>query len=89
MDNTTLIALLTLIVIAVGGLLSVLWGRVSSVERQLADERVKSAERYITATEMERRLEVAIAPLERAMERLEHQNGQMLEMIRQHYAEGA
>lgn len=85
MDLNTMIALLTLIVLAVGGLLSMLWGKVSSLSDQLADERVRSAEKYITTHEMERRLEQAIAPLERTLERMEGQNNQIFQLLRNHY----
>jgi predicted Holliday junction resolvase-like endonuclease len=85
MDLSTLIALLTLIVLVVGGLLSLLWGKVNSISQQLADERVRSAEKYITSHEMERRLEQAIAPLERTLERMENQNNQIFQLLRRHY----
>lgn len=87
MDLSTLIALLTLIVLVVGGLLSLLWGKVNSISQQLADERVRSAEKYITSHEMERRLEQAIAPLERTLERMENQNNQIFQLLRRHYTE--
>jgi len=89
MDATNLIALLTLIVLVVGGVLSLLWSKVNAMSQQIADERVRSAEKYITTHNMERRLEQAIAPLEKMMERMETQNNQIVQLLQKHYAEAS
>ena len=81
MEPITLISLMSLIVVVVGGLLLVMWGRVIHVERQLSEERVNSARQYITMGELERRLELAVAPIERTLERLEQQNNSIYEML--------
>ncbi|WP_245556329.1 hypothetical protein [Algicola sagamiensis] len=85
MDLNTLIALLTLIVIVVGGILSMLWNKVHSLTAQVADERVVAAEKYLTKQEMDRRLEQTIAPLERMLERLETQNTQIFQLLNQQH----
>lgn len=90
MDPNTVVAvtsILTLVMIAVGGLVGVLWGKVGTLSKQLTDYRVKAAESYITIHEMDRRLEQAIAPLERMLEKMESQNNKIFSMMSNHYRE--
>jgi uncharacterized coiled-coil protein SlyX len=87
-DNNTLISLLGLIVLVVGCLVGVLWSRlneqgktISELSQALVNERVHIASQYITAVEMDRRLEQAIKPVEKMLEKIEDQNKQIFAAI--------
>ncbi|MCH9691712.1 MAG: hypothetical protein K0U59_06565 [Gammaproteobacteria bacterium] len=96
MDLKTFIGLLTLMVTIFGGLISHLWSRLNSSSQQIwasvnalsqqqTDDRVRAAEQFITTSEMERRIQQAIAPLERSMERVEKQNDQIFKLLTERY----
>ena len=89
MDSTVLIALLTLLALVCGSLLKVLWVKVSQLDRELNEERVKMAERFVTSAELDRRLSLTLAPLEQQMARVEIQNTELLALIHSHYRESA
>jgi uncharacterized metal-binding protein len=80
-DLNTLIALLTLIVVVVGAVVGVLWSRLNDLGNALVDERVNVAKQYITSVEMDRRLEQAIKPVEKMLEKIEEQNKQIFAAI--------
>ncbi len=95
-DLKTFIGLLTLMVTIFGGLISHLWSRLNSSSQQIwasvnalsqqqTDDRVRAAEQFITTSEMERRIQQAIAPLERSMERVEKQNDQIFKLLTERY----
>lgn len=81
MDNSTLIGLLTLICFVGGGALALVWGKLSALAKEFADERVKSAEKFITTGELDRRLHQAINPIEQQLTRIESQNKQIFDLL--------
>uniref|UniRef100_A0A6M3KMS9 Uncharacterized protein n=1 Tax=viral metagenome TaxID=1070528 RepID=A0A6M3KMS9_9ZZZZ len=59
----------------------VIWGKLSALAKEFADERVKAAEKFITTTELDRRLLQAITPIEQQLTRIERQNKQIFDLL--------
>lgn len=81
MELNTFIALLTLIVVLGGGAFGLLWAKVNALDNRLSDERVKSAERFVTVEELDRRLDQSLKPLVKQMTRVEEQNERVLNLL--------
>lgn len=95
-DPKTLLALLTLLAVVVGGGLRVVWARQDALSEELseaskafADQRVEMVEKFITSEELDRRLKLSLEPLEKQLDRLEGQGDEVLKMLRDHYKETA
>lgn len=81
MKSETLLSLLALLVLSVGGSMGILWNKVDDLDRRVSDERVKSAERFVTGDELDRRLDQSLAPLTRQLGRMEEQNERVLNLL--------
>jgi len=93
-DVNALIALLMLLAVVFGGVLKLLWAKIGTIEQRINDERVKSAERFVTVEELDRRLEQSLKPLQSQMDKVEAQNEKIMALIvegnkRGHHRESA
>lgn len=80
-DVNALIALLMLLAVVFGGVVKVLWARMGSIEQRMNDERVKSAERFVTVEELDRRLEQSLKPVTSQLDKLEGQSERILALL--------
>lgn len=80
-EVNALIALLTLVSVVVGGMLKLLMSKVSGLDQRLSDERVKSAERFVTSEEVDRRLEQSFSAVNRRLDHIETQNDRILQAM--------
>lgn len=92
-DVNALIALLMLLAVVFGGVLKLLWAKISTIEQRINDERVKSAERFVTVEELDRRLEQSLKPVTGQLDKLEGQSERILALLiedkRGHHRESA
>lgn len=78
---SALIGLFSLLAVVGGGILKLLWTRISLIEQRINDERVKSAERFVTVEELDRRLEQSLKPVTGQLDKLEAQNEKILSLL--------
>lgn len=93
-DVNALIALLMLLAVVFGGVLKLLWAKIGTIEQRINDERVKSAERFVTVEELDRRLEQSLKPVTGQLDKLEGQSERILALLlesdkRGHHRESA
>lgn len=89
-----LIALLMLLVVVFGGVLKLLWTKIGIIEQRINDDRVKSAERFVTVEELDRRLEQSLRPVTNQLDKVEGQTEKILNLLlesdkRGHHREAA
>ena len=80
-DVNALIALLMLLAVVFGGVIKVLWAKIGVLEQRMNDERVKSAERFVTVEELDRRLEQSLKPLTNQLDKVEGQTERILALL--------
>ena len=93
-DVNALIALLMLLAVVFGGVIKLLWAKIGVLEQRMNDERVKSAERFVTVEELDRRLEQSLKPLTNQLDKVEGQTERILALLletdkRGHHREAA
>lgn len=81
LDINALIALLMLLAVVFGGIMKILWVKVNGLDQRLSDERVKSAERFVTVDELDRRLEQSLKPVTNRLDHMEVQNDRILQLL--------
>lgn len=80
-EVNALIALLMLMAVVFGGVLKLLWAKIGQIEQRINDERVKSAERFVTVEELDRRLEQSLKPVTGQLDKLEGQSERILALL--------